>query len=228
MAFIIFFAIFSIFTFIIALYLKRLSKDYYLWAPCKRLKTVDGSRLSEKVYVVPGTTVFGNNFDILGSTPGECAQEREEGRAIEKNEKIIKKFFFPISETIFLWCRELYRRTNGKSYILNFFRVSVYSITSPEDVQEVFQSQTLITKGVIYELARPFLGDGLLVSSGKWRKVGIAKQCFEIHIYIHTHTIQNLMRRFFELLSIVFLTLGVLFVSFLTIVNVARTRSSRK
>ncbi|XP_004536188.1 probable cytochrome P450 4ac1 [Ceratitis capitata] len=137
MAFIIFFAIFSIFTFIIALYLKRLSKDYYLWAPCKRLKTVDGSRLSEKVYVVPGTTVFGNNFDILGSTP----------------------------ETIFLWCRELYRRTNGKSYILNFFRVSVYSITSPEDVQEVFQSQTLITKGVIYELARPFLGDGLLVSS---------------------------------------------------------------
>ncbi|XP_036328213.1 probable cytochrome P450 4ac1 [Rhagoletis pomonella] len=134
----IFIIIFCIFILSSSLYLRKLSKDYYLWAPCKRLKTLDGSRLADKVYIVPGRTVFGNNFDIVGSSP----------------------------EQIFYWCRDLYRRTNGKPYILNFFKVSVYSITSPEDVQEVLQSQTLIAKGIIYELVRPFLGDGLLVSTG--------------------------------------------------------------
>lgn len=48
-----------------------------------------------------------------------------------------------------------------------FYRGCIYSITSPEAVQEVFQSQTLITKGIVYNLVRPFLGKGLLVSTGK-------------------------------------------------------------
>ncbi|XP_067623453.1 probable cytochrome P450 4ac1 [Eurosta solidaginis] len=137
MSILIFTIILSTFILALGLYLKRLNQDYYVLAFCRRLKTADGSKLSDKVYTVPGKTIFGNNFDVLGSTP----------------------------EDIFYWCRELYQHTKGKPYLLNFYKTCIYSITSPEDVEEVFQSQTLIKKGVIYELVRPFLGDGLLVSS---------------------------------------------------------------
>lgn len=63
---------FSIFLLGLVLYLKRLSEEYNLRAFCKHLKTVDGSKVSDKVYIVPGRTIFGNNFDILNSNPGGC------------------------------------------------------------------------------------------------------------------------------------------------------------
>nr|ADC44464.3 cytochrome P450 family 4 [Bactrocera dorsalis] len=128
---------FSIILLGLTLYLKRLSKEYYLLAFCKLLKTVDGSKVTDKVYVVPGRTIFGNNFDILNSNP----------------------------EDIYYWSRDLYQRANGKPYALYYYQGVIYSITSPEAVQEVFQSQTLNTKGLLYDLVRPFLGEGLLVSS---------------------------------------------------------------
>ncbi|XP_069963685.1 probable cytochrome P450 4ac1 [Bactrocera oleae] len=128
---------FSIFLLGLIFYLKRLSKEYYLLACCRQLKTVDGSKISDKVYIVPGRTIFGNNFDILNSNP----------------------------EDIYHWSRDLYKRAKGKPYALYFYQACIYTITSPEAVQEVFQSQSLTTKGVVYELVRPFLGEGLLVSS---------------------------------------------------------------
>ncbi|XP_054742684.1 probable cytochrome P450 4ac1 [Anastrepha obliqua] len=135
----IFIIIFSAFILGLCLHLKNLIKDYYLRGPHKHFKTVDGTKLTDKVYIVPGRTIFGNNLDMLGLG----------------------------AEGIFYWCRDLYRRANGKPYLMNFLQCYVYSITSPEDAQEVFQSQTLITKGPIYDLMRPFLGEGLLVSAGE-------------------------------------------------------------
>ncbi|XP_011190025.2 probable cytochrome P450 4ac1 [Zeugodacus cucurbitae] len=139
MALFTFILFFSICILGLGLYLKKLSKEYYLLAACKRMKTVDGSKVSDKVYIVPGRTIFGNNFDILHSNP----------------------------EDIFNFCRDIYQRTKDKSYVLLYYTGCIYSITSPEAVQEVFQSQTLITKGLIYDFVRPFLGNGLLVSRGQ-------------------------------------------------------------
>lgn len=44
----------------------------------------------------------------------------------------------------------------------------MYNIIRAEEAEEVFQSSKLITKNVIYDLLRPFLGEGLLTSTGEF------------------------------------------------------------
>ncbi|XP_017043706.1 probable cytochrome P450 4ac1 isoform X2 [Drosophila ficusphila] len=45
----------------------------------------------------------------------------------------------------------------------------MYNVVRAEEAEEIFQSTKLITKNVVYELIRPFLGDGLLISTDhKW------------------------------------------------------------
>ena len=53
--------------FLIVNYLKKLNKDYYILAMCKRIKTVDGSKLEDKVHLIPSKTIFGHNLDFLNA-----------------------------------------------------------------------------------------------------------------------------------------------------------------
>ncbi|KAM7353952.1 putative cytochrome P450 4ac1 [Cochliomyia hominivorax] len=126
---------------ILAKYLIKLNEDYFILSLCKRIKTVDGSALGDKVHIVGGKTIFGNNFDLLNMTP----------------------------EKLFNFCRRNNSQTQGKSYILHFLFTAIYNVTNAQDAEEIFQSTTTITKNVIYDLLKPFLGDGLLISTNeKW------------------------------------------------------------
>ncbi|XP_065357390.1 probable cytochrome P450 4ac1 [Calliphora vicina] len=135
------FLILTVLLIVLISYLLKLNKDYYILSLCKRIKTIDGSPLEDKVVIIPGLTRFGNNFDLLAMTPAK----------------------------LFTFCREKYAYAKGKSYLLHFLFATVYSITNAEDAEEVFQSTSVITKSVIYDLLKPFLGDGLLISTDqKW------------------------------------------------------------
>ncbi|KAM7353951.1 putative cytochrome P450 4ac1 [Cochliomyia hominivorax] len=126
---------------ILIILLRKLNENYFLLSLCKRAKTVDGSPLESKVALIPGNTIFGNNFDLLNMTP----------------------------EKVFNYCREMNGKSKGRSYILHFLFSSVYNVTNAQDAEEIFQSTTTITKNVIYDLLKPFLGDGLLISTDeKW------------------------------------------------------------
>ena len=119
--------------------LKHLNKDYYLWSLCRRIKTVDGSDLSTKVYIMPGSNAFGNNFDVMNLN----------------------------SAGIFKIARSWNKRAQGKCFVLHFLFTAMLNINTAEDAEEILQSQKLITKNVIYDLLKPFLGDGLLISTGE-------------------------------------------------------------
>ncbi|XP_075153109.1 putative cytochrome P450 4ac1 isoform X1 [Haematobia irritans] len=122
--------------------LLKLNESYYVLCLCKRVRTKDGSKLEEKITVIPGALPqFGNNFDLLKLTP----------------------------VTIFQYARKCHQYAKGKSYLLHFLRAPIYSIVTAEDSVELFQSTTLLEKSVIYEYLKTFLGDGLLISSDrKW------------------------------------------------------------
>lgn len=68
---------------------------------------------------------------------------------------------------LFRFVRDAYTKANGRSYLWYFLFAPMYNIVRAEDAEEVFQSTKLITKNVVYELLRPFMGDGLLISTGK-------------------------------------------------------------
>lgn len=51
--------------------LRHINKRYYILSLAKRIRTVDGTPLKEKVVILPGKTRFGNNFDVLKMTPGK-------------------------------------------------------------------------------------------------------------------------------------------------------------
>ena len=70
---------------------------------------------------------------------------------------------------IFNLCRETAQVTKGKSFLWYFLFAPSYNITTAEDAEPIFESTAIITKHVIYDLVRPFLGDGLLVSTGRSR-----------------------------------------------------------
>ncbi|XP_058981586.1 probable cytochrome P450 4ac1 isoform X2 [Musca domestica] len=127
---------------VLLLCLYKLNENYFVLCLCKRIRTQDGSKLEDKVCVVPGKVpMFGNNLDMLKLTP----------------------------ETIFQYCRQSLLYAKGKSYIYYFLRAPIYNITTAEDAAELFQSTTLLDKSVIYKYLIPFLGDGLLISSDrKW------------------------------------------------------------
>ncbi|XP_073826736.1 probable cytochrome P450 4ac1 [Musca autumnalis] len=117
-------------------------RKYFVLCLCKRISTEDGSKLSDKVHVVRGVVpAFGNNFDLLKLSP----------------------------ETIFQFTRKNYRNAGGNCYIYYFFTFPMYNISTAEDAAELFQNTTLIEKSIIYDYVKPFLGDGLLISSDrKW------------------------------------------------------------
>uniref|UniRef100_A0A1A9WW89 Cytochrome P450 n=1 Tax=Glossina brevipalpis TaxID=37001 RepID=A0A1A9WW89_9MUSC len=132
---------FVVFLIVLIFLLFKVNKTYFILALCKRIKCVDGRPLEEKVCIIPGKTIFGNNLDILSMTP----------------------------EKIFQLCRDWAKFSKDRSYVHHFYRASVYNIIKAEDAEQLFQSQILTTKGAFYELIRPFLGDGLLMSNEeKW------------------------------------------------------------
>lgn len=60
----------TIFIILLTIILRKLNEDYYILSLCKRIKTIDGSSLKDKVFIMPSKTIFGNNFDLLSMTPG--------------------------------------------------------------------------------------------------------------------------------------------------------------
>uniref|UniRef100_A0A1I8QDL1 Cytochrome P450 n=1 Tax=Stomoxys calcitrans TaxID=35570 RepID=A0A1I8QDL1_STOCA len=125
----------------LALLLYKLNDTYYVLCICKRVKTEDGSPLGNKVYELPGTTIFGNTFDFKDLTPAG----------------------------LFKFVRDCNNRSQGKS-VLSYYPVTpLYSIVKAEDAVEFFQSTELLQKPIFYQLLQDFLGDGLLLSSDrKW------------------------------------------------------------
>ncbi|XP_041674353.1 LOW QUALITY PROTEIN: probable cytochrome P450 4ac2 [Drosophila eugracilis] len=119
----------------------KVNENYYVLSLCKRLRTVDGSPLESKIYVTPTKTRFGNNFDLVNFTP----------------------------ESIFNFVRNTSAEAKGRNYLWYFFHAPMYNVVRAEDAEEIFQSPKLITKNMIYNLLKPFLGEGLLTSSDqKW------------------------------------------------------------
>uniref|UniRef100_A0A1B0AEJ6 Uncharacterized protein n=1 Tax=Glossina pallidipes TaxID=7398 RepID=A0A1B0AEJ6_GLOPL len=129
---------FAVLLIILILLLCKVNENYFILALCKRIKCVDGKPLKEKVCVIPGKTIFGNNFDVLNVTPGK----------------------------LFEIARSFAKFSKGRSYVLHFLTVSVYNITNAEDAEQLFLSQPLTTKAFMYDLLQPVLGDGLLLSHG--------------------------------------------------------------
>uniref|UniRef100_A0A1A9VMJ7 ABC transmembrane type-2 domain-containing protein n=1 Tax=Glossina austeni TaxID=7395 RepID=A0A1A9VMJ7_GLOAU len=120
---------------------RKVNENYFTLALCKRIKCVDGKPLEEKVCVIPGKTIFGNNFDVLNVTP----------------------------EKLFELARDWAKLSRGRSYVLHFLNAPFYNIINAEDAEQLFQSQTITTKGIMYDLIRSFLGNGLLISQEeKW------------------------------------------------------------
>ncbi|ALC39325.1 Cyp4ac2 [Drosophila busckii] len=127
--------------FLVWLLLRHLDKSYFLLAGAKRIQTIDGSPLESKVAVLPGNSIFGNNLDVLNMTPSR----------------------------LFRFTRDAYAKSKGRNYVWYFLWAPMLNVTRAEDVEEIFQSTKLITKNVVYELLKPFLGEGLLISTDqKW------------------------------------------------------------
>uniref|UniRef100_A0A1A9VMJ6 Cytochrome P450 n=1 Tax=Glossina austeni TaxID=7395 RepID=A0A1A9VMJ6_GLOAU len=132
---------FAVLLIILILLLRKVNENYFVLALCKRIKCVDGKPLEEKVWVMPGKTIFGNNFDVLNVTPGK----------------------------LFELARGWAKFSRGRSYVLHFSIGSVYNIINAEDAEQLFLSQSITTKGINYDFLQPFLGDGLLISrEEKW------------------------------------------------------------
>ncbi|KAH8281979.1 hypothetical protein KR054_004569 [Drosophila jambulina] len=122
--------------------LKKINEKYFILSLTYRVRTEDGSPLESKVVVMPGKTRFGNNLDILNFTPGNY---------------------------VFNFVRESTAKAKGENYLWYFLFAPMYNVVRAEEAEEIFQSTKLITKNVVYELIRPFLGDGLLISTDqKW------------------------------------------------------------
>ncbi|BFF95801.1 probable cytochrome P450 4ac1 [Drosophila madeirensis] len=121
--------------------LRRVNRRYFVLSLCKRFQTEDGSPLESKIAVMPGRTRFGNNFDLLNFTPS----------------------------TVFNFMRDSCANARGRNYLWYFFLVPMYNVIRAEEAEEIFQSTKLLTKNVVYDLLRPFLGEGLLTSTDqKW------------------------------------------------------------
>lgn len=63
--------------------------------------------------------------------------------------------------------RAAYARSKGHSYLFYFILGPMYNVVRAEDAEEILQSTKLITKNIVYSLIKPFLGEGLLVSTGE-------------------------------------------------------------
>ncbi|XP_045447728.1 cytochrome P450 4V2-like [Melitaea cinxia] len=106
---------------------------------CLHLRFSREGRLIAKIPGPPGLPILGNTFQFLGS-----------------------------SDVLFKATRELYKTYKGliQLHALNFRCVNVYD---PEDIARILSSSQLIDKNVPYNFLRPWLNNGLLISSGqKW------------------------------------------------------------
>lgn len=121
------------------IFIYRLNKDYSLLAMCKRIKRIDGGDLNELYPVIPGKTIFGNNFDIIQLS----------------------------SEKAFKYISDCVKYAEGRSFIWLFLESSVYNVCRAEEAENVFNSQALLSKGIVYTLLQTFLGEGLLTSTDK-------------------------------------------------------------
>ncbi|GAB0098951.1 Probable cytochrome P450 4s3 [Sergentomyia squamirostris] len=66
-----------------------------------------------------------------------------------------------------LACREKYR----KSFAAWFGKELILFLTTPDDVKDILSNPNVLQKSKVYELMQPWLGQGLLTSSGaKWIK----------------------------------------------------------
>ncbi|XP_032595046.1 probable cytochrome P450 4ac1 isoform X2 [Drosophila grimshawi] len=108
--------------------LKCLNRKYFILSLVKRVQTQDGSPLDSKVFVIPGKTRFGSNFDLLKMTPSK-----------------------------------------GRNYLWYFLFAPLYNVVRAEEADEILQSTKLLTKNIVYDLLKPFMGEGLLISTDrKW------------------------------------------------------------
>lgn len=71
-----------------------------------------------------------------------------------------------LTESIFNFMRDASAKAKGRNYLWYFFHAPMYNIVRAEEAEEILQSSKLITKNMIYELLKPFLGEGLLISTG--------------------------------------------------------------
>lgn len=123
----------------------KLNEYYCVLALFKRVRKEDGSKLD--IVAVPGVLPhFGNTFDLL-NWPWT-----------EKHRILVKLFNYARINHLF---------AKGKSYLLYFAGFPVYNITNAEDSAELFQSSQILAKGIFYEFLKLFLGDGLVISTGK-------------------------------------------------------------
>ncbi|XP_055709607.1 probable cytochrome P450 4s3 [Phlebotomus papatasi] len=66
-----------------------------------------------------------------------------------------------------LECRQKY----GSRFLIWFGKDLIFFLTHPEDIKFVLSSQEIITKSGNYKVIKPWLGEGLLTSTGtKWQK----------------------------------------------------------
>lgn len=121
------------------IFIYHLNKDFSFLALCKRIKRIDGGDLNQLYPIIPGKTIFGNNFDIIHLSP----------------------------EGAFKFISDCVKYSGGKSFIWMFIENAVYNVCRAEDVENVLNSQALLSKGVVYTLLDSFLGEGLLTSTDK-------------------------------------------------------------
>lgn len=79
---------------------------------------------------------------------------------------------------MFNFVRESTAKAKGRNYLWYFLFAPMYNVVRAEEAEEIFQSTKLITKNVVYELIRPFLGDGLLISTGE----SVDYICFKLFV----------------------------------------------
>lgn len=71
-----------------------------------------------------------------------------------------------MSGTLFETIRGAYATYKGQNVLLYTLTGPVYNVVRAEQAEEIFQSTKLITKGKLYTLMTPFMGDGLITSTG--------------------------------------------------------------
>lgn len=162
---------------------RRINRKYYILSLSRRVQTVDGSPLESKVFVHPCKTIFGNNLDILQMTPSKFIDYVADVQYVcilnYKRKSMVSSvnqfrtwlkhrlIYLLISDLIFKYMREANVKSKGESFLLYFLFCPMYNVVRAEDAEEIFQSTKLITKNVVYNLIKPFLGEGLLVSTGE-------------------------------------------------------------
>lgn len=135
-----------------------IDRKYYIPSLSRRVHTVDGSPLESKIVMYQPKTIFGSTFDFLGLTPRELIPYFVYLPNATK--------YMIMSGTLFETIRGAYATYKGQNVLLYTLTGPVYNVVRAEQAEEIFQSTKLITKGKLYTLMTPFMGDGLITSTG--------------------------------------------------------------